>query len=234
MTRPNENWEGREFISLGPKFRIDTANPQMGLDGSVVYMLYAVTDNKEQHLCALSEGGTYHIHNDGKIEMIGGLNRQAGGVDVQISTKKGDITITANENGQVRIKGSSIEIKADSDIDLKAGRNINLNAGARILLNANKVDAKGLLGNVIEKTSGSFIQRVFSPTKVGSDFLANPDIGALSGIGDLANITENLPINDIQSQLSSVDLGGLTIKKQSAAQSLPSNINLPSGFNFPV
>ena len=230
MTRPNENWEGREFISLGPKFRIDTANPQMGLDGSVVYMLYAVTDNKEQHLCALSEGGTYHIHNDGKIEIMGGLNRQAGEVDIQISTKKGDITITANENGQVRIKGSSIEIKADSDIDLKAGRNINLNAGARILLNANKVDAKGLLGNVIEKTSGSFIQRVFSPTKVGMDYLATPSVGALSGIGDLANIAENLPISDIQSQLSSVDVGGLTGQLQSAT----SNINLPSGFNFPV
>ena len=187
-------------------------------------MLYAVTDNKEQHLCALSEGGTYHIHNDGKIEMIGGLNRQAGGVDVQISTKKGDITITANENGQVRIKGSSIEI------DLKAGRNINLNAGARILLNANKVDAKGLLGNLIEKTSGSFIQRVFAPTKVGMDYLATPSVGALSGIGDLANITENLPISDIQNQLSSIDVGGLTGQLQSAT----SNINLPSGFNFPV
>ena len=114
MTRPNENWEGRDVISFGPKFRIDTANPQMGDGGSVVYMLYAVTDNKEQQLCALSESGTYHIHNDGKIEMIGGLNRQAGGVDIQISTKKGDITITANENGQVRIKGSSVEIKSDS------------------------------------------------------------------------------------------------------------------------
>ena len=75
---------------------------------------------------------------------------------------------------------------------------------------------------------------MFSPTKVGSDFLANPDIGALSGIGDLANITENLPISDIQSQLSSIDVGGLTDQLQSATQSLPSNINLPSGFNFPV
>ena len=50
MTRPNENWEGREFISLGPKFRIDTANPQMGDDGSVVYMLYAVTDLSLIHI----------------------------------------------------------------------------------------------------------------------------------------------------------------------------------------
>ena len=62
------------------------------------------------------------------------------------------------------------------------------------------------------------------------DYLATPSVGALSGIGDLANIAENLPISDIQSQLSSVDVGGLTGQLQSAT----SNINLPSGFNFPV
>ena len=229
MTRPNENWEGRDVYSFGPKFRIDTSNPQMGDDGSVVYMLYAVTDNKEQQLCALSEGGTYHVHNDGKIEIIGGLNRQSGGIDVQISTKKGDITITANENGRVRIKGSSVEIQADSDIDLKAGRNINLNAGARILLDGNKVDAKGLLGNIIEKTSGSFIQQVFAPTKVGSDFLSNPEIGAIGGIGDLANITENIPISNFQNQIQTAT-AGLTDQVQSVSQSISNNL----GVNFPV
>ena len=242
MTRPNENWEGRDVYSFGPKFRIDTSNPQMGDDGSVVYMLYAVTDNKEQQLCALSEGGTYHVHNDGKIEIIGGLNRQSGGIDVQISTKKGDITITANENGRVRIKGSSVEIQADSDIDLKAGRNINLNAGARILLDGNKVDAEGLLGNVIEATVGSFLQRAFAGAgdKLGNDFLAS--VGGISKVGDISNIISNSPLGNVGEQLTSlvesVDTEAITGQFSQIAQTLPKSFSLPSGFsnsiNLPI
>ena len=62
--RQNQNWEGRTIDSRGPSFRIDVANPQMGSDGSNVYMMYSVTDNKDVNLCALTQGGTYQIHND--------------------------------------------------------------------------------------------------------------------------------------------------------------------------
>jgi hypothetical protein len=34
--RPNQNWEGRNIDARGPKFRIDSANPQMGSNGSEV------------------------------------------------------------------------------------------------------------------------------------------------------------------------------------------------------
>ena len=32
--RPNQNHEQRDILSLGPKFRIDTNNPQMGERGT--------------------------------------------------------------------------------------------------------------------------------------------------------------------------------------------------------
>ena len=63
-----------------------------------------------------------------------------GAVDIILSTTEGDVCITANQNGKIRIKGSNIELVSDVDIDFRANRNINLNAGARILLNGNKVD----------------------------------------------------------------------------------------------
>ena len=229
-TRPNENWEAREQIACGSKFKIDVNNPQMGADGSSVYIITAVTDNKEQHLCQLSESGKFRLHNDGPVEVKAGLNKKGkGSVDIILSTTEGDVCINANQNGRIRISGSNIELTSDVDIDLKANRNINLNAGARILLDGNKVDAKGLLGNIIEKTSGSFIQQVFAPTKVGSDFLSNPEIGAIGGIGDLANITENIPISNFQNQIQTAT-AGLTDQVQSVSQSISNNL----GVNFPV
>ena len=53
--KPNQNWEQRVVDSRGPKFRLDVNNPQMGADGSNVYLMYAVTDNKDKQFSALSE-----------------------------------------------------------------------------------------------------------------------------------------------------------------------------------
>ena len=39
--KPNQNWEQRVVDSRGPKFRLDVNNPQMGADGSNVYLMYA-------------------------------------------------------------------------------------------------------------------------------------------------------------------------------------------------
>ena len=57
--KPNQNWEQRVIDSRGPKFRLDVNNPQMGSDGSNVYLMYAVTDNKETQFQALSESGVF-------------------------------------------------------------------------------------------------------------------------------------------------------------------------------
>jgi hypothetical protein len=184
--RPNENWEARTIDSRSPKFRIDVANPEMGAEGADVYKIYAVTDNKDVNLCSLSEGGKYKIHNDKSVEIVAGMNNAEGGVDVVISGMKGDVVITAMKDGQVKIKGANIVLQADEDIDLIAGRNINVNGKAKVMLKGNKVQADGLIGNLVESTSGSFIMRVFDglsgDAKVGMDFLAAA--GTIAGIGN--------------------------------------------------
>ena len=91
--RPNQNWGQRQCDSRGPKFRIDVNNPQMGCDGTNVYLMYAVTDNKEKHFQALSESGIYRLHNERGIEIVAGPKNKPSDVGVKILSDKGDITI---------------------------------------------------------------------------------------------------------------------------------------------
>ena len=130
-----QNWQGRSIVSFGPKFRLDMNNPTMGLNGTDVYNFYAVTDNNDVCLTGLTEGGTYHIYNDRSIELIAGQKSESNGVDIIITGRNGDICITAEKNGRVRIRAQNIMIDADEDVDIKAGRNITLDSGSgRVLI----------------------------------------------------------------------------------------------------
>lgn len=170
--RPNQNWEARDIWSLGPKFRIDINNPQMGCNGTNVYAMYSTNDNKDVCLTGFTEGGKYRIYNDRDIEIIAGNKDNSDGVDIVIAGMSGDVTITAMRNGSVRIKGKNIMLDADEDIDFKAGRNITASSGSgRILLKGNKVDADGLTGNLIDKVTGTFGTRVFEGSFVGGDIV---------------------------------------------------------------
>ena len=171
--KPNQNWEQRVVDSRGPKFRLDVNNPQMGADGQNVYLMYAVTDNKDKQFSALSESGTYRLHNERTIEVVSGSKNSPSDVGVKISSVKGDITITVVKNGSIRISGNSVTIQADQDIDLKAGRNITLTAGSRVLLRGLKAQANALLGNLVHN-GGTWLERIIKPTMIGSDYLRNP------------------------------------------------------------
>jgi hypothetical protein len=202
-TRPNENWEARTIDSRSPKFRIDVANPEMGAEGADVYKIYAVTDNKDVNLCALSEGGKYKIHNDKSLEIVAGMTNTEGAVDIVIAGMKGDVVITAMRDGQVKIKGANIVLQADEDIDLIAGRNINVNGKAKVMLKGNKVQADGLLGNLVEETSGSFVMRVFEGVAggaVGMDYLRGSDelkdaLGGVTAVAGIGNPSLGLAAN---------------------------------------
>ena len=189
--KPNQNWEQRVIDSRGPKFRLDVNNPQMGADGPNTYLMYAVTDNKDKQFSALSESGVYRLHNERTIEVVAGSKNSGSDTSVKISSVEGDVTITVIGNGQVKISGGSVIVQADEDIDLKAGRNITLNAASTVTLKGIKVQAVGLIGNLIENTIGAFLQRVFKGSYVGEDYLKNPPAGdkflsgpVVSGTGD--------------------------------------------------
>jgi hypothetical protein len=203
------NWEARDIFSLGPKYRIDVANPQMGSDGSDVYNMYAVNDSKDIALLSLSEGGTYRIYNERTIEMVAGIKNKETGIDILISGKNGDVSILAERNGRVRIKAHNIMIEADEDIDMVAGRNINLKSGSgRILLEGNKCDAKGLTGNLIEDSFGI---NVFEGSFVGFDLISSAfSLGtSLLGGGGLGSILGGGLLGDLAGGLTGGLTGGL-------------------------
>ena len=124
MAEIDENWQRRGYLALSPKLRIDYNNPQMGLNAQDVYTMYGITDNNEVNVCGLTEGGIYKIYNDRSIEIVGGKTNNPGGVDITITSKHGDICITAEKNGNVRIRAKNISFDADENININAGKKI--------------------------------------------------------------------------------------------------------------
>ncbi len=171
-----QNWQRRKYTSFSPNFRIDTSNPQMGLNGSDVYNLYAVTDNKDVSLVGMSQGGMFHIYNDQSIEIIAGQKSTTTGVDIVITGKNGDVWITAEKNGQIRIRGANVVVDADQNLDLVAGNNITLKAGNKITLKSNIANCDALAGNMTPVKS-TFGFKTFTGTFVGSDVITKTFTG---------------------------------------------------------
>lgn len=180
MAERQKNIFKRQLISFNPNFRIDTANPQMGLSGTDVYKIYGVTDSGDnQSSISLSSGGLMSIYNDHSLQIVGGEKNDQGRDDVVILGKNGNVSISAD--GMVRIYATNIMIEAEQDIHFKAGRNINLKSGSgRIMIDGQKVDVKGSSGNLISLLKKDFTCRVFSGSFVGQDFID----GLVGGIVD--------------------------------------------------
>jgi len=160
-----QNWQRRKFTSFNPNFRIDSTNPQMGCNGSDVYNFYSVSDNKDVSLVGTTQGGMYHIYNDQTIEIVGGQKSTSTGVDILITGKNGDVWITAEKNGQVRIRATNVVIDADQNIDLVAGNNISIKSGNKIQLKGNIANCDALAGNLAPEAT-TFMSKVFTGTYV--------------------------------------------------------------------
>jgi hypothetical protein len=213
-----QNWERRDICSYGPKFRIDTNNPQMGGNGTNVYALYATTDKKDINFSGLTECGTYRIWNDRTIEFIAGNKDSSDGVDIVIAGMSGDVTITAMRNGAVKIKGKNIVIEADEDIDLKAGRNININGKSRVLIKGNKCEADGLLGNLVPESFGAL---AFAKSYVGGDIISS---SFMAGFPNVIGTAQDIAIGATEALSGgpgSLISGAAELAKSSLKSSLP-------------
>lgn len=182
------SYEARDFISVGPNFRITTNDPTMGSDGSSVYNIYSYTKDNDVHLESFNESGAYKIMNDRGIEIVAGKKGSNGNVDICITGMGGDINITAMKDGSVKIKAKTVMIEALEDLDLKAGRNINMTSGSgRILMKANKIDEVALTGNAINDTFG---KRAFMLSPVGADYIDDVFLGGIDVTGALSNFSK--------------------------------------------
>jgi hypothetical protein len=176
-----EDWQSRGFNVWGPNVRLDFRNPQLGLNGADVYTLYSYSDNYDANISGLTQGGLYKIYNDKAIEIVAGQKSPGGGVDITIVSKAGDITITAEKNGSIRIRGKNITIDADETITLNAGKDINMRSGGKNVIQSQQVDVKAQTGNAVPQGTSMGESAYGTSPKAGTDvvqdyFYAGPTV----------------------------------------------------------
>ena len=130
MTTPaeNQNWQKRQYDSFGPHFRIETANPELGIAGNIAYNLYGYSDSKDVSNLGMMGDGQFQIFADQCITIAGGANVDGGGLCVNIIGTKGDVAISAEGNGDVRIKGRNIVLDATENIEMIAGGKVKIDS----------------------------------------------------------------------------------------------------------
>lgn len=190
----SNNWARRKVISYTPEFRIDVNNPTNGFLGAGVYEKYAHTDSGDISLTGMNQAGVYHIYNDQTIEIIGGggKNNDRGGVDIVISGMKGSVIITAQENGDIRIKGANVVMEAKEDIKFKCGGNVTFDVGQKFDIKAKEAycDAPHSYGKdciATEVNANTFLNQVYSGLK--AEDIAIAASGGAGGFGASAAVS---------------------------------------------
>ena len=73
----------------------------------------------------MTEDGQMNLFNDDCITIVGGVTKD-GGTCLNLVGKNGDVTITAERNGDIKIKGSNIIIDADENINIMSKKNVTI------------------------------------------------------------------------------------------------------------
>ena len=156
MTTPaeNQNWQKRQYDSFGPHFRIETANPELGRVGNVSYNLYGYSDSKDVSNLGMMGDGQFQIMADQCITIAGGASVEGGGLCINIVGTKGDVAISAEKNGDVRIKGRNIFLDASENIELTTGGKVEVDSAEFIATtqNTTRINARNtkVSGNNID------------------------------------------------------------------------------------
>lgn len=189
MADRKQNWNERFFKSFGPRFRIDVANPIMGLGGSDVFRMYGATKQGNKFSLGMNESGRVEMNSDVSIDIIAGQKNDAKSTDIFIHSRSGTIDINVAQNGKVRVRGNNVEIDASESITMNA-RSIRLEGSDEISLQAPKVWSRGRKGNLVPKT---WMQSVSFGSFIGADSLSGflekglqEAAGIVDGIDDLA------------------------------------------------
>ena len=138
----SQNWQKRQYDSFGPHFRIETANPELGVCGNVAYNLYGYADSGDTSNLGLMGNGQFNIFADQCISIVGGSNVEGGGLCVNIIGSKGDIAITAMADGDVKIKGRNIILDADENIEMIGGGKVDIDSAEILAVKQNNTTIK--------------------------------------------------------------------------------------------
>jgi len=169
--RPSENQDYlNRFHRIYPKFEEHIGHPQMGAGGADVYKMYGYTNDDKKFNFSFDQSGKLMLNSDGTIEIVAGEKSSPKNEDILIHSRRGNVTITADRTGNVRISGTHVIIKGDGDLEFIAGNDMKFTA-ANITFEANAMNTSALTGNMIP-FSETWMAKIYSGTYVGADVVA--------------------------------------------------------------
>ena len=228
-TRPEElqNWSLWDFDEK-PNFKFTTGNPTYGFGGGTVFSQQMEQNNQTGHW-GMTEDGQMNLFNDATITISGG-NEMEGGECVNIVGANGSVSITAMNNGDIKIKGTNIIIDADQNINISSKKSVTISGKSSIFFDTPNLATNALTGNLAPRDV-TFGGLVFRGTKVGQGAISNAFTG-----GKLESITDNLKkelpsIKDKMSDIAGdIDTDALQSGLQDASSSLQSALSNFGGF----
>ena len=228
-TRPEDlqNWSLWDFDEK-PNFKFTTGNPTYGFGGGTVFSQQMEQNNQTGHW-GMTEDGQMNLFNDATITISGG-NEMEGGECVNIVGANGGVSITAMNNGDIKIKGTNIIIDADQNINIMSKKNVTISGKSSIFFDTPNLATNALTGNLAPRDV-TFGGLVFRGTKVGQGAISDAFTG-----GKLESITDNLKkelpsIKDKMSDIAGdIDTDALQSGLQDASSSLQSALSNFGGF----
>ena len=153
MAERKQNWYTRFVKWFGPSFFIETGNPRVDAGGGSAFTLFSSTKRGRKFSLGMKESGVVQLNADSTLEIVAGEDNNDGGQDILINSRNGAIDIKVTKNGDVRISGSNVSIRADAALNLNA-RVIRLKGDEEISLQAPYIHSRGKKGNLVPKTWG--------------------------------------------------------------------------------
>lgn len=168
--RENQNWYLREVHSYNPKVRVDICNPSFGYLGASNYFLYTVSDKQLKSSLDFTDCGKTLLNSDDSIEICAGERSGDKSENIFVHARRGNICLTADRNGNVRISGANVVVNSNSDIEYVTGGDFIVDAD-NIRLQGNSFTTDGLTGNLVPFNQ-QFLTQVFAKSFVGGDLIA--------------------------------------------------------------
>ena len=203
------NWS-KNWFNQGPNFIECFGDETCDFGGGSIWRKI-FEQNDQTSYFGLSKAGHLNLFNDDTLTLTGG-NTKKGGACVNIIGTNGDVNITADKNGVVRIKGAK-KIEYDSpDMFFNCGKHIRFKADS-IHFDCNKLSTDAYLGN-LRVRDVSFAGLAYANLPVGenalnklkSDLLASTDVQEqVKELGKQANeLMKDLPTEEISEKLGSL------------------------------
>ena len=160
----------RHVTTYNPLVRQDVCNPAYGMAGATRWKVFTATEKeyKRQSL-EFAENGTF-LNSDEAIEICAGERGNDKGESVLIHSRRGNISITADRTGTIKIKGQHIVIEGEGDMEWSTGNNFSIK-GNNVNISGNAVNTDAMSGNQVPLEL-QFAFKVFEGSFVGGDLVA--------------------------------------------------------------